>query len=59
MKAHLNRCDLCGKFRLTKDLAMIGGENDEEWIECRFCCSKSDLETYFTQPRASNEGSGK
>lgn len=43
------RCDLCGKFRKIDDLVRVGGEYDESWVECRFCCSKGLLESYFNK----------
>jgi len=42
------RCALCGMFRKVKDLFMAYGE-DDEWLECRFCCSQFDLERYFDE----------
>jgi len=41
------KCDCCGKFRKLRDLVRMMGEYDEEWNECRFCVSKSDLDQYF------------
>lgn len=45
------RCDCCGKFRKLMDIRIVMGEYDEEWAECRFCMSKSDLETYFKEKK--------
>lgn len=41
------RCDACGKFRKETDLVLIGGEYDEEWIECIDCISASGFKRHF------------
>ncbi|GAB1376865.1 hypothetical protein MASR1M48_17170 [Lactococcus petauri] len=43
------KCDLCGKFRKLSDLTGVGGEYDEYWFECRFCCSQSEYERAFAK----------
>lgn len=41
------KCESCGKFRKVEHVFGVGGENDEWWTECFYCCSQSDRETYF------------
>ena len=43
-----NKCDCCGKFRPWDDLIWTGNE-DEEWSECVYCCSDSELEHHNKQ----------
>lgn len=47
MKMLHDRCVCCGKFRKQSELIYMIGENDEEWLECKFCMSESDREKYF------------
>jgi len=48
-----DRCDLCGKFRKTKDLIGIDNGYDEvtgeyeTWVECKDCCSQIDHDRFF------------
>lgn len=42
----MTRCENCSRFRKDEDVILIGGEYDEEWTECVYCMSESDLETY-------------
>jgi len=43
------RCDLCGRFKKETDIALIEGEDLEQWLECKECMSQSDRETYFKE----------
>lgn len=57
------KCDSCGMFRASGDI--IGtGDGNEEWTECVFCTSDSELEWHKKErkygrekpePRDSNE----
>ena len=45
------KCDLCGKFRKELDIRLIEGDSNDghqgqQWIECKFCMSKSELERF-------------
>ncbi len=41
-----NKCAICGRFKSWDELYGIGGENDEEWIECFDCLSDFDRERF-------------
>lgn len=42
-----NRADCCGKFRKIQELVCLEGEGSEQWVECCYCCSDFDYDTYF------------
>jgi hypothetical protein len=47
-----NKCSCCGKFRKAEDLVWFDDHDGDgwlrgSWMECRFCLSQSDFETYF------------
>ena len=46
------KCDICGKFRKEKDCVLqeeVCGDGFEldQYLECKYCMSISDKETYF------------